>query len=176
MNVSRIHIIGSVGSGKTTLAKQLSQLLHIPYYELDNVSWIRRKEGDLMRSPEKRDECLQSIIQSPSWIVEGVHYTWTRDSFHHAELILLLDTPYRTRIFRIIKRFLRQKTGFEHAHYKPTFRIFLRMFKWNHHFEKVAKPIIQEMYHPYEDKVIILKNKEDLTKIKARLFPTQQTG
>lgn len=33
----RIHIIGSVGSGKTTLAKEISSKLGIPYYELN---WI----------------------------------------------------------------------------------------------------------------------------------------
>jgi adenylate kinase family enzyme len=33
----RIHIIGSVGSGKTTLARTLSSRLNIPFYELDNV-------------------------------------------------------------------------------------------------------------------------------------------
>ncbi|WP_371811566.1 AAA family ATPase [Sporosarcina sp. Te-1] len=34
---NRIHIIGSIGSGKTTLAKQLSKQLTIPCFELDNV-------------------------------------------------------------------------------------------------------------------------------------------
>lgn len=34
---NKIHIIGSVGSGKTTLARALSYQLNIPYYELDNV-------------------------------------------------------------------------------------------------------------------------------------------
>ena len=41
----KIHIIGSVASGKTTLAKELSRKLAIPYYELDNVVW-KRSETD----------------------------------------------------------------------------------------------------------------------------------
>ncbi|WP_440338356.1 shikimate kinase [Lysinibacillus sphaericus] len=40
---SKIHIIGSVGSGKTTLAKELSAKLNIPYYELDNVVLVKAK-------------------------------------------------------------------------------------------------------------------------------------
>jgi shikimate kinase len=35
--LKKIHIIGSVGSGKTTLARTLSSHLNIPFYELDNV-------------------------------------------------------------------------------------------------------------------------------------------
>jgi adenylate kinase family enzyme len=30
-----IRIIGSVGSGKTTLARRISRELNVPYYELD---------------------------------------------------------------------------------------------------------------------------------------------
>jgi shikimate kinase len=38
---NKIHIIGSVRSGKTTLARTLSSKLKIPFYELDNVVWKR---------------------------------------------------------------------------------------------------------------------------------------
>ncbi len=60
----RIHIIGSVGSGKTTLAKDLSSKLNIPYYELDNVVWKRHSTGDIRRTDEEGDEYLNSILQS----------------------------------------------------------------------------------------------------------------
>lgn len=42
----KIDIIGSVGSGKTTLAKNLSRIYRIPYYEKDEIVWIRQKTGD----------------------------------------------------------------------------------------------------------------------------------
>ena len=60
----KIRIIGSVGSGKTTLAKELSLKLNIPYYEIDNVVWIRRKSGDIRRTDEEREEYLNAIIHS----------------------------------------------------------------------------------------------------------------
>ncbi len=51
----KIHIIGSVGSGKTTLARKLSKTLQIPYYELDNVAWIRKESGgDIPRTDEEK--------------------------------------------------------------------------------------------------------------------------
>lgn len=46
----KIHIIGSVGSGKTTLARKLSNQLGIPHYELDNVVWKRHKPRDIRRT------------------------------------------------------------------------------------------------------------------------------
>ncbi len=33
----KIRIIGSVGSGKTTLAKKLSEMEGIPYFETDRI-------------------------------------------------------------------------------------------------------------------------------------------
>ncbi|WP_231877315.1 AAA family ATPase [Bhargavaea cecembensis] len=116
----KIHIIGAVGSGKTTLARELSEKLGIPYYEIDNVAWERRAGGDVRRIPEDRDKLLHSIVSSDTWITEGTHpHDWVLPCFREAELIVFLDPPYRVRVERIIKRFVLQKAGIETAHYRP---------------------------------------------------------
>ena len=48
----KIDIIGSVASGKTTLAGKISQKYNVPYYEKDNIVWDRTPDGD--RSEERR--------------------------------------------------------------------------------------------------------------------------
>ncbi len=48
----KIHIIGSVGSGKTTLARSLSKMLQLSFHELDNVVWIRNQSGDIRRTEQ----------------------------------------------------------------------------------------------------------------------------
>lgn len=157
----RIHIIGSVGSGKTTIAKQLSSKLKIPFFELDNIVWIRDKAGDIRRTEKEREKYLDTILQSESWIIEGVHNEeWVSSSFQHADLIILLDPSYSTRTYRIIKRFFKQKVGLEHSNYKPTWKIFFKMFKWNRHFEEVGKPNFLNSYH--SDKLIIIKDRNPL--------------
>ncbi|MEH7236840.1 AAA family ATPase [Bacillus sp. JJ1562] len=159
----RIHIIGSVGSGKTTFAKQLSSKLNIPFYELDNVVWIRDKSGDIRRTEKEREEYLDTILQSESWIIEGVHNEeWVSSSFHHADLIIFLDPSYSTRTYRIIKRFLKQKIRMEHSNYKPTWKIFFKMFKWNRHFEEVGKPNYLSKYIVYKKKLVIFKDRDPL--------------
>lgn len=159
----KIHIIGSVGSGKTTLAKELSAKFTIPYYELDNVVWIRHKSGDKRRTEEDRKDYLNRIIHSESWIIEGVHNEeWVAESFRHAEIIIFLDTNYSIRTYRIIKRFLRQKLRLEQAHYKPTVKIFFSMFKWNRHFEDVGKPNFFNRFMIYRNKTIVVNNKNHL--------------
>lgn len=151
-----------MGSGKTTLARELSTKLQIPFFELDNVMWERHQSGDIRRSEEERIKYLNQIIQRNSWIVEGVHQEeWVSNSFQHAELIIFLDTKYSIRSYRIIRRFILQKLGIEKSHYKPDLKIFYKMFKWNRVFEKVGKPKFFNAYKKYSDKIIRVTNKDE---------------
>jgi adenylate kinase family enzyme len=160
----KIHIIGSVGSGKTTLAKELSSKFTIPFHELDNVVWIRHKSGDIRRTEKERKEYLNTIIQSERWIIEGVHNEdWVADSFRNADLIIFLDTKYSIRIYRIIKRFLFQKLLLEKSNYKPTMKIFFKMFKWNKYFEDVGKPNFFYEFGVYRNKLLVANNKRSIT-------------
>lgn len=160
---NRIHIIGSVGSGKTTLARKLSKAMGIPYYELDNVVWKRGPAGDIRRTDQERDAYLNRIVHSERWIIEGAHnHDWVEASFSRAEVIIVLDTPYWKRIYRITRRFLLQKVGAEQAHYKPTLGIFIRMFKWNESFEKKSKPLILTMLGEKQRSSIILRDSREI--------------
>ncbi|MFJ6210640.1 DNA topology modulation protein FlaR [Lysinibacillus sp. NPDC092081] len=159
----RIHIIGSVGSGKTTLAKELSATLNIPYYELDNVVWIRQNSGDIRRTDPQKVDYLNNIILTNAWIIEGVHNEdWVAQSFSNADLIIFLDTHYFIRTFRIIKRFTLQKLGLEKSNYTPSFAIFIKMFKWNRHFEEIGKLNFYHKYGMYSDKLLVITNKREL--------------
>jgi len=161
----KIHIIGSVGSGKTTLARTLSAKMELPHHELDNVVWKRFATGDVRRSEKERDDYLRRIIQSEGWIIEGVHYEWVQQSFKNADIIILLNPPYSTRTFRIIKRFILQMLGIEKSNYKPTFAMFRKMFIWNRYFETISKPDILKILGGYEEKVWIINDTRNLKKI-----------
>jgi adenylate kinase family enzyme len=155
-----------VGSGKTTLAKEISTTLNIPYFEIDNIVWKRHPSGDIRRTDEERAECLKDILQTDNWIIEGVHSEpWIAESFQKADVIIYLDTKYSVRTYRIIRRFILQKLGLEKAHYKPTFKIFLKMFKWNKHFEEIGKPRFFKNFEMYREKIIVITNTRELKHI-----------
>lgn len=155
----KIHIIGSVGCGKTTLARQMSKKLNIPYYELDNVVWKRQKGHDIRRSEQERECYLNTLIRLDTWIIEGVHNEeWVGNSFKNAELIIFLDTSYSVRTYRIIKRYFLQKLRLEKSNYKPTLKIFFKMFKWNKYFEEVGKPKFFKKIKDYNVKILVVNN------------------
>lgn len=160
----KIHIIGSVGSGKTTLARNLSIKLKIPHYELDNVVWKRSEPSDIRRTDEERDRILSTIIQSDAWIIEGAHYNeWVFPSFNDADVIIFLDTDYSKRKYRIVRRFILQLLRLEQSNYKPSFKIFKNMFIWNESFESRIKPkLLEKLTGVYDSKSITLKDNMDI--------------
>ncbi|TCZ78232.1 DNA topology modulation protein FlaR [Paenibacillus albiflavus] len=163
--LNKIHIIGSVGSGKSTLARTLSSRLNIPYYELDNVVWLRTPNGDVRNSQEVRDATLHTIITSDQWIVEGVHHQWVQASFEKAELIIYLDTPIWSRNYRILKRYVVERLGLKKGNYKQSLSMLKRMYQWNYQYDVRSKPEIMRLLQPFQEKLFILQDNRDIEHI-----------
>ena len=107
----KIDIIGSVASGKTTLAKRISKQYNIPYYEKDNIVWKRTSSGDVKRSPEERDRYFHDIIKENNWILEGSPRKILKESFKCCDYIIVLDEYTMTRLIRVFKRWMNQRNG-----------------------------------------------------------------
>ncbi|WP_291563982.1 hypothetical protein [Clostridium sp. UBA2485] len=150
-----------MASGKTTMAKKLSDQFNVSWYELDNVVHLRLPSGDVRKSPEERDFEFNKIIDSEKWIIEGVFRQCFKEGFNKADTIILLDTPLFKRKYRIAKRWIRQNLKLEKSNYIPTMKMLFSMYKWSSDFEK-SKDNILQMLESYEDKVIILKDNTDL--------------
>ncbi len=96
----RFHIMGGAGSGKTTLARQISEGLGYPCYHLDQIGW--GKEGKRPLAVRLAD--LERIIDQPAWVSEGSFLWWTEMLMETADVIVWLDLPFRINGWRIIKR------------------------------------------------------------------------
>lgn len=131
----KIRIIGPCGSGKSTVARELSRRLHVPCYEIDNLIWDR--SGVEVRYPEEvRNRMFREIIQSEDWILEGVQHGWTMESFREADWVVVLHPHVLVRDYRIIRRFIRSRTGLEQWNYKQTFSNLVKMVvQWNHGYD-----------------------------------------
>lgn len=67
----KLFIVGSVASGKTTLAACLSEQLGIPWYELDSLVHVRTAHGRIKRTPEQQMEAMAEIDRQGSWIFDS---------------------------------------------------------------------------------------------------------
>lgn len=141
----KIDIIGSVASGKTTLAKKISLKYQVPYYEKDNIVWERTINGDKKRTDEERDALFQQIIASDNWIVEGSPRKSLRESFECCEYIIVLDERTIIRIARVFKRWNLQRMGKEKYNSKPTLKFLIYNLKWVFEFNRMKKTLFSEL-------------------------------
>ena len=71
----KIVVIGPNGSGKTTVAKKLSQKLNIPHIELDNIYW-KPNWGESSKEEFRRK--VDDLTGRDEWIVDG-NYARSQD-------------------------------------------------------------------------------------------------
>lgn len=159
--MKKIFIVGIVASGKTTLAKQLSKSLNIPWYELDCIVHNDTKEGRKKRSSEEQVEIIKEIDEKGSWIFEGTDRESYRCLYDMAEVIIFLDPPLWKRKIRILTRFIKQKIGIEKSHYKPDITMLKLMYKWTSDFERNRNEFELKIKR-YQEKVIKLGNIKNL--------------
>lgn len=165
----KIHIIGSVGSGKTTLGRKLAQKLEIPHTATDNLVWQRNPAGDIRNSEERRDELLMGVLAEEDWLIEGVHIGWTDPVIEEASHILFLDFPPFIRAKRVTSRHFKQVCGMERADYKPDWAMLGKMHRWNNYFEKMMKPELLMKLERHEEKVTVVRRRKDLVNVLAEL-------
>lgn len=137
--MTKIYIIGPVGSGKTTLAKRLSKELSIPFYELDNVVWEYHPDGDIRRSPKEIDKLFQKIINKDNWIIENVGKSYFDKGFDEADTIIYLNIPKLILYNRVLIRWIKQKLGIEKSGYKADIKMLIKMFEWTKNESKEDK-------------------------------------
>lgn len=71
----RIAVVGATGSGKTTIAARLAELLKIPHIELDALHW---EENWNIPPLEVFRQRVQEATSAPAWVSDG-NYRKARD-------------------------------------------------------------------------------------------------
>lgn len=166
----KLYITGSVGSGKSTLAEQISKITNIPCTHLDEVLHIPSSSawGNTRRSDEDIDEIFYSVINQNDYILEDTGRERFIDGMADADKIIVLDIPLGIRIYRIIKRWIKQKFGFEKCIYKPNLKMLKSMFRWIKNYES-GKDGTKSRIKQFESKVIYLTNQQEINDFLAEL-------
>ena len=109
----RISVVGNSGSGKTTVARAISDRLRLPHLEVDGIyhqpGWSARPEAE-MRS------LITEFVDQESWVVDGnftslvvADLVWPG-----ADTLVWLDLPRRVVMRQVISRTIRRvSTGEE---------------------------------------------------------------
>lgn len=161
----KIHIIGCSGSGKTYLANALAKRYNIPHFDLDDIQWDNNAEGYGTKRPiEERNALLLEILNNNEWVIEGVYYAWVQQSFDEADIIYVLDMPGYLYKSRIIIRSIKRKIGIQQGK-RETIKSVHNLLKWTETFQNKNLKEIKTILERYENKVIWLSSKKDVSEI-----------
>lgn len=100
----RIAILGTTGSGKTTIAKVLSRFLNLPRIELDDLHW-----GDRWTTRPDFVENVRAFVARDRWVTEWQYSAVRPIIAARAEVFVWLDLPVTLRLWRCFQRTLRRR-------------------------------------------------------------------
>lgn len=100
--MKRILILGSPGTGKSTLASQLSKQLHLPLYHLDQLFF----EKNWVINPSAFSRSLATILPKDTWVIDGNYANSLAERLVRSDAVIYLDYSTTTALFGVIRRFL----------------------------------------------------------------------
>ncbi|HYP40977.1 MAG TPA: AAA family ATPase [Chloroflexia bacterium] len=103
----RIAVVGTTGSGKTTMARDVAARLGVPHVELDALHW---GPNWTEASREVFRERTTQALSGDAWTVDG-NYSKVRDIvWSRADTVVWLDYALPVIMWRLVRRTFRRVT------------------------------------------------------------------
>ena len=98
---TRINVIGTSGSGKTTFSEALSKTLSLPHIEMDALFWQANwKPSDNEYFFPK----LQSALNHNCWILDGNYSETCKIKWQHVQTVIWIDYSFPRTLYQAFKR------------------------------------------------------------------------
>lgn len=119
--MKRVIVVGTSGSGKTTVAGQIAVTLGIHHIELDSIHW----QPNWTELPDEEFiDKVKKEIDRESWVADG-NYKPVRDLlWRNADTLVWLDLPFRVVFWRVLRRTIK--------------RVWTRERLWNDNIERLS--------------------------------------
>lgn len=102
----RIHILGASGSGTTTLARSLAQILNLPAFDTDDFFWQPTQPPFTHKRPvpERLELIQQQVLSQPGWVLSGSLCGWGDTLIPEFTLVIRLVLDPELRLGRLRQR------------------------------------------------------------------------
>ncbi|WP_282606639.1 flagellar protein FlaR [Pelagibius sp. Alg239-R121] len=103
--MTRVAVIGNAGGGKSTLCREISAALRLPYHPIDKMQWL---PGWVLVSEDVFHDRHEVLIAQDRWVIDGFG-PWPdiERRFDRADTIIFVDHPFWRHLFWATKRQIR---------------------------------------------------------------------
>ena len=109
----RVAVVGAVGSGKTTLAKEIGRRIDVPCIELDG---LRYQQDWALEADETFREKVVAHVGTEAWVIDG-NYSAVQDLIWlRAQILVWIDFQLPVVLWRLLRRTFRRLWKREEFH------------------------------------------------------------
>ena len=102
---TRINVVGSSGSGKSTIGKKIAQTLDLPYVESDELFWL----PDWTEPPEEQFlATVKAVVAKDCWVLDGNYSRTIPIKWPRTHAVVWADLPYPVIFWQVLLRTLRR--------------------------------------------------------------------
>ena len=103
MAVQRINVIGTSGSGKSTVSRQIAKKLNLPYVELEALCW---QSNWTELTDEKFFSKVKTALSGDGWVLDGTYSRTRHIKWERVQMVIYLDLPFHIVFYRVLHRTL----------------------------------------------------------------------
>ena len=179
--MDRIAVFGSTCSGKSTFAVNLSDLLDIPVYHLDDLFW--EAEWKIAHNDIFQKQ-VEEIVIEEKWILDGNYSKVRKKVLNRVTNAIILDPPLFLILWRLFVRTLGRSTKIklgkisrlpsrieENEDKEFFFKSFVELAKYAFRFKKRGyKKLLEEISQILnKESIVILRRKKNIRKFLSEL-------
>jgi adenylate kinase family enzyme len=169
----KILVIGSGGSGKSTVATRLGALLDLEVSHLDKLFW---RPGWVKPATEDWVQTVTDLIERDSWILDG-NYSGTLElRFQKCDTVVFLDLSRWLCLWRIVKRVLRYRKDHrpDMAEGCPE-KLDLEFVLWVWNYPRQTRPKVVKLLREgcAGKEIVWLRSRREVEKFLARVENTR---
>ena len=158
--MERMLVIGPCGAGKSTLAVELGQRLHLPVFHMDQLNW---KPGWNESSKDEITAKLRDIVATDRWLIDGTYGGTLATRLDRADSVVYLDFPISLCVRRLLGRIWKYRGRSrpdmtEDCPERFDLGFLIYLIRWN----KGPRLRMERQLTGHEDKIIRLKSPLEL--------------
>ena len=173
--MKRVLVIGPGGSGKSTFARRLGQILGIEVKHLDSFYW---RPGWTKPSNEDWIKTVNDLISGDSWIIDGNFGGTLPLRVERCDTVIFLDMPRLLCLWRITKRRItyRKQSRPDMAE-GCNEKLDLEFISWVWNYSQRSRPRVLKLLNENSEtkKIVWLRSDADVNRFLKSVNPVKES-